>query len=171
MGLFSNLALVATLISKSTAMQTSDCGDLHWHHIMFSTARSHSQPVVHEKLPNHKGKFAQRQEAAFENLPLAATLALWICTSTSFRVICIAVPCVTNTLARGAVLWPQEGAMQEVHMECLGLAKGYRCLSSWWGKKSQVSMSRYKPMYYSVFCLLHPLLGKFWLVGCFLNES
>lgn len=35
---------------------------MHVDHIMFSTARSHSQPVVSETVPNHKEKFAPRQE-------------------------------------------------------------------------------------------------------------
>lgn len=35
-------------------------GDVHLHHIVFSTARCHTQPVMGEKLPNPKGKFALR---------------------------------------------------------------------------------------------------------------
>lgn len=68
--------MVATLISEGTAIQTSDCGDVHLHHIVFSTARYCTQLVVGEKLPNFKGKFALRKESAPENLLLAAKPAL-----------------------------------------------------------------------------------------------
>lgn len=51
-------------------------GDVHLHHIVFSTARCHTQPAVGEKLPNPKGKFALRKEAAPENLLLPAKPAL-----------------------------------------------------------------------------------------------
>lgn len=72
-GLFSNPTQAAALISKGTAIQTSDCGEMHVHHIMFSTARSHSQPMVREKFPNHKGNLLQGKR---RKLPLAAALTL-----------------------------------------------------------------------------------------------
>lgn len=68
----SNPTRVAAPISKGTAIQTSYCGDMHVHHIMFSTARSHSQPMVSENSLIIKGTLLQGKK----KLPLAATLTL-----------------------------------------------------------------------------------------------
>lgn len=136
-GLFSSPTLVATLVSKGAAIQTNDCGDVHLHHIIFSTARSHSQPVVSEKLPNYKGKIFSKArgclwEVATGSCTDTANPHLHFIQSTLFV---SAVPCVANRLARGAGSWLQEAAVQEVDVECAG--NGYSCLSSLWGRREK----------------------------------